>query len=81
MWSSVTNDTLFKNSLPIAQFSANDSTFCDNGTVNFDNLSIDAEKFVWNFGDGNTSTDSLATHTYASPGLYTVSLRQPIQPY
>ncbi len=74
MWSSVTNDTLFKNSLPIAQFSANDSTFCDNGTVNFDNLSIDAEKFVWDFGDGNTSTDSLATHTYASPGLYTVSL-------
>jgi PKD repeat protein len=74
MWSSVTNDTLFKNSLPIAQFSANDSTFCDNGTVNFDNLSIDAEKFVWDFGDGNTSTDSLATHTYNSPGLYTVSL-------
>lgn len=27
--------------------------------------------FLWNFGDGNTSTDSLATHQYAAPGVYT----------
>lgn len=74
MWSSVTNDTIYKNSLPIAEFSADATIFCDNGTVNFDNTSIDGEDFLWNFGDGNTSTDSLATHTYTSPGIYTVSL-------
>ncbi len=74
MWSSVTNDTIFKNSLPIASFEADATIFCDNGTVNFDNNSIDGEEFLWDFGDGFTSTDSLATHTYTSPGLYSVSL-------
>ena len=28
----------------------------------------------WSFGDGGTSTEQHPTHTYASPGLYTVSL-------
>lgn len=31
-------------------------------------------QFLWDFGDGTTSTDSLPVHTYATPGLYTVSL-------
>jgi PKD repeat protein len=74
MWSSVTTDTIYKNSLPIADFSADVTSLCDNGTVNFDNLSIDGDEFLWDFGDGNTSTDSLATHVYANPGIYTVSL-------
>jgi PKD repeat protein len=74
MWSSVTTDTIYKNSLPIADFSADVASLCDNGTVNFDNLSIDGDEFLWDFGDGNTSVDSLATHTYTSPGIYTVSL-------
>jgi PKD repeat protein len=30
--------------------------------------------WLWNFGDGNTSTDQLPTHTYDDPGVYTVSL-------
>lgn len=30
--------------------------------------------YLWNFGDGNTSTDASPTHTYASPGNYLVSL-------
>jgi PKD repeat protein len=29
----------------------------------------------WNFGDGSTSTAQHPTHTYSSPGVYTVSLR------
>ncbi len=29
----------------------------------------------WNFGDGSTSTVQHPTHTYSSPGIYTVSLR------
>lgn len=73
-WSSATNDTLYKYPLPIASFTADATAFCDSGTVNFDNLSFDAEEFLWDFGDGFTSTDSLATHTYAAPGFYTVSL-------
>lgn len=73
-WSSATNDTLYKYPLPIASFTADATAFCDSGTVNLDNLSFDAEEFLWDFGDGFTSTDSLATHTYAAPGYYTVSL-------
>ena len=29
---------------------------------------------IWDFGDGNTSTDLSATHTYQSPGLYSIKL-------
>jgi PKD repeat protein len=29
----------------------------------------------WDFGDGNTSTNQNPTHTYATPGIYTVSLK------
>jgi len=30
--------------------------------------------WLWDFGDGNTSTEQLPTHTYADYGVYTVSL-------
>ncbi|MDW8431120.1 MAG: choice-of-anchor A family protein [Flavobacteriales bacterium] len=30
--------------------------------------------YLWDFGDGNTSTDVNPTHTYANPGTYTVKL-------
>jgi PKD repeat protein len=34
----------------------------------------DIESYLWNFGDGATSTDQHPTHTYSSPGEYTVVL-------
>ncbi len=30
--------------------------------------------FLWDFGDGNTSTSAYATHTFSAPGTYTVNL-------
>ena len=33
-----------------------------------------ASTFQWNFGDGTTSNDANPTHTYAQPGIYTVTL-------
>lgn len=42
--------------------------------VQFTNLSNWANDFVWDFGDGNSSTDEHPQHTYASAGSYTVYL-------
>jgi PKD repeat protein len=33
------------------------------------------DAWQWDFGDGNTSTDQLPTHSYAGPGVYTVTLQ------
>lgn len=40
----------------------------------FSNESISASSFMWNFGDGNTSTEKSPTHTYATTGTYNVVL-------
>ena len=43
-------------------------------TASFTNTSVNADSYLWNFGDGNVSTDENPTHVYASTGIYTVSL-------
>jgi PKD repeat protein len=54
-------------------------TYTINGlTVNFTDTSTDPDgtivSWLWNFGDGNTSTLQNPTHTYATGGTYTVTL-------
>ena len=44
------------------------------GEVNFTNTSADYDSLVWDFGDGNTSTDDNPTHSYTSIGEFTVTL-------
>lgn len=73
-WSSATTDTIQKLALPIAMFTANDTIFCDSGTVAFMDHSIDADQFLWYFGDGDSSNVQYPTHLYGQPGLYTVQL-------
>jgi PKD repeat protein len=46
----------------------------NNGTVTFNNVSSGATFFIWDFGDGNSSTQQNPTNTYANPGTYTVCL-------
>jgi PKD repeat protein len=44
-------------------------------TVQFtDRSTSNADAWLWNFGNGNTSTDQSPMHTYAATGSYTVSL-------
>ncbi|MBK8414589.1 MAG: PKD domain-containing protein [Bacteroidetes bacterium] len=40
----------------------------------FANLSTNATSYIWDFGDGNFSTLTDPTHSYSSPGFYTVKL-------
>lgn len=48
--------------------------FKDIYEVDFTNTTVEGESFVWDFGDGNTSTDESPIHTYAEEGDYTVVL-------
>lgn len=43
-------------------------------TINFANLSTSATDYMWDFGDGNTSTDKDASNTYPDVGQYSVTL-------
>lgn len=53
--------------------------YCPNSPVNFFTEATGATNYEWNFGDSqsanNTSTDKDTQHTYASAGLYWVSLK------
>jgi PKD repeat protein len=52
-----------------------DSVFCNvPADVSFFNNSYYSNAYVWDFGDGNTSTSTNPTHTYLNYGTYTVSL-------
>ncbi|MCB9263067.1 MAG: gliding motility-associated C-terminal domain-containing protein [Flavobacteriales bacterium] len=72
---------------PVANFLATDRVFCSYNpvTLTFKNLSTadtihptNGQKWVWTFGDGQTQTSlssqNLVSHTYKTPGFYTVSL-------
>ena len=43
-------------------------------TVAFENNSWQAVSYLWNFGDGNTSSATDPVYTYSIPGTYTVTL-------
>ncbi|GAB5538165.1 MAG: hypothetical protein Salg2KO_02680 [Salibacteraceae bacterium] len=58
-----------------ADFEADDTDDCNVPfTVDFSNLSINTDTYSWDFGDGNTSSTALPSHTYTTAGVYTVEL-------
>ncbi|TFH47094.1 MAG: PKD domain-containing protein, partial [Bacteroidia bacterium] len=66
--------TVFQN--PSAIFSAYPTTVVNNEQiVVFYSYSYYGEKYLWNFGDGQTSTEENPFHKYEKPGSYTVSLK------
>ncbi len=66
--------------VPVASFSAPLSTSILSPTVQFNNSSINATSFAWNFGDplntgsSNISTLASPSHTYGDIGTYCVTL-------
>ncbi len=47
---------------------------CINAPVAFQNTSQHASSYIWDFGDGNTSTNNDPVHTYLQSGVYTITL-------
>lgn len=50
------------------------SEYCLGKTINFKENGCHGETFLWDFGDGKTSTDRNPTHSYPSTGFYNVKL-------
>lgn len=58
---------------PISSFSAISDTETPLKVL-FTNTTTIATSYDWDFGDGQSSTEKNPTHTYAAPGIYTVTL-------
>jgi PKD repeat protein len=60
---------------PVADFTASPTSGCPGVAVSFTNLSTGPiATWSWNFGDLGTSAEQNPVHTYAAPGIYTVTL-------
>lgn len=61
--------------LPIADFEAlNTLVQLPNAVVFFENNSQNADSWLWDFGDGTSSTNFEPWHEYENAGVYTISL-------
>ncbi|MEL7250918.1 MAG: peptidylprolyl isomerase [Bacteroidota bacterium] len=59
---------------PIANFAAQEEAARAATPISFSNQSEKAESYLWEFGDGQTSKDSIPEHRYMASGTYTVKL-------
>jgi len=65
---------------PFANFSLTGNICLPSGTATFNNTSSISDgtgallSYLWNFGDGNTSTSTSPIHNYANTGSFTVTL-------
>jgi len=59
---------------PSAFFQIPDDEGCAPLTSDFINNSMSSTKYLWDFGDGNTSLDFTPAHTFSDSGFYAVTL-------
>ncbi len=69
-------DSVIVYPMPTANFASSHLNGCVPYTVQFSDSSIAGTtiSYLWNFGDGNTSTLANPIHTYTDTGSYTVTL-------
>lgn len=61
---------------PVADFNAVQTTAACPGSVKFNDASSSTpQSWLWDFGDGGTSTQQNPTYVYAQPGQYSVKLK------
>ena len=59
---------------PIADFTTTSPAILPNSTIYFTNNSSNGSSLFWDFGDGNTSTDSNPWNNYVTEGSYNATL-------
>ena len=63
---------------PVVAFAVNDTDQCKNGNnfsfTNNSTLAAGTISYLWNFGDGNTSSAQHPSHAYSNAGTYSVKL-------
>ncbi len=59
--------------VPIVDFNGS-AIGCAPLTVQFQNNTLYASRYEWDFGDGNTSNEEDPIHTFTTPGVYSVAL-------
>jgi PKD repeat protein len=74
LWSVVLSDTIMKDPFPIAQFTASSTHVCMGDSIQFFDLSLDADSVYWSFGDGEFVTQLNPFHVFDMPGAYDVAL-------
>jgi gliding motility-associated-like protein len=68
-------DTLVQNGLidisgPMGDFSVSDFLICKDDSIKFTPLVSNTDLYLWDFGNGILSTDSIPTQTYTTNGVY-----------
>lgn len=75
--SSPVSDTLslMVNALPVVNYTSDADSVCLPGNVQFTNASTGAIKYIWDFGDGDTSASTQPIHKYENLGQFDVNLK------
>ncbi|MBC7777652.1 MAG: S8 family serine peptidase, partial [Phycisphaerae bacterium] len=71
---SLDTDTMTQAVTVLSPATANFTAVQNGFTVSFTNTSSNANTYLWDFGDGVTSTETNPTHTYAGQDFYVVNL-------
>ncbi len=69
------SDTIYADGA-LPDFRFGDTLRCDNDSILFDNLTehLFPVTYLWNFGDGDTSTSAYPVHKFLNSGTYSVTL-------
>lgn len=70
----VESTTFIQHPTPEAAFFTEPEPGCAGYPIDFVNTSVNGVGYLWNFGDGSTSTTEFPQHSYDVPGAYDVRL-------
>ena len=67
-------DTITAGDPPVIDFLVDPISACADSTIDFTNLSGNANEYEWQFGDGGSSQEEHPTHIYADTGYFDITL-------